>query len=128
MTKWWRWVDLYLWDDKIWQNCYQKSVHVGMDLLVYVRARIVKVLHIAKRYMTWALYKSWTPLPFQGVFWTWAMLMNFDMVSKQVPIFGQSCHMWGNVLKYSISPSDTWPGYFISHWHLCSLKMSFESE
>jgi len=45
----------------------------------------VKVSQIAKRYMTWRLYKPLTPLFSQGVFWEWVRSMDFYMVSKQVP-------------------------------------------
>jgi hypothetical protein len=47
----------------------------------YMRGR-VKVSHIAKRSLSCRLYKSWTPLLSQGVFWEWVRPMDFYMVSE----------------------------------------------
>jgi hypothetical protein len=37
-------------------------------LLIKGQLVTVKVSNIAKKYMTWALYKPWTPLLSQGIF------------------------------------------------------------
>jgi uncharacterized membrane protein len=53
--------------------------------MLHVRGS-VKVSHIAKRSLSCKLYKPWTPLFSQGVFWDWVRPMNFYMVSKQVSL------------------------------------------
>jgi hypothetical protein len=106
----------------------------------HVRGR-VNVSHIAKRLLTWEVYKWWTPLLSQYIFWEWIRPMNFYMVLERVPwtmldislpllnmCLAKSCHTWGGVLKCSTSLRNYWPEKFISHGHHSSLKTSFESK
>jgi hypothetical protein len=47
--------------------------HVFSQKLLHVKKH-VKVSYIANRYMTWTLYKSWTPLLSQGL-WTFTAII-----------------------------------------------------
>jgi len=56
---------------------------------LYTWVFCVKVSHIAKRSLSCRLYKSWTPLLSQDVFWEWVRPMNFYMVSEQAMFLWQ---------------------------------------
>jgi hypothetical protein len=63
----------FLWQWWAFPSCCWTRVWPKMP---HVRER-VKVSHIAKRSLSCRLYKPWTPLLSQDVFWGWVRPMNF---------------------------------------------------
>jgi hypothetical protein len=104
-----------------------KSTGNGSLFLLLFRKLGVKVYHIAKRYMTWRLYKPWKPHLSQGIFWEWVRPMDFCMVSERVPwrwwTFPSRCwtRAWSKSphLRGRVKVSHIVKRYMI--WRLCKL-------
>jgi len=70
----------FKWEIFVWYSVTQQLK------LMFIMCHIitVKVSHITKRSLSCRLYKSWTPLLSQCVFWEWVRPIDFYMVSEQV--------------------------------------------
>jgi len=102
----WQW---WAFPSRCWTRVWPKMPHM--------RGR-VKVSHIAKKSLSCRLYKPWTPLLSQGVFWEWVRPIDFYMAYW--PIVINFCGLILGLFPFIISLTS-----FISFGTIALLSKNF---